>query len=202
MQPMNLLIETICAESGIFQRLPLHEERMNRSRKALFGCTDTLSLSDLLHLPDDLSAGKVKCRITYGNTVEKIEYEPYVQKIVSSLTLIDCDTIEYRYKFRDRGQLQKLLALRGEADEILVVRNGFITDTSYSNIAFLQKGQWYTPDTPLLCGTRREEYLRKGILVPRAIRPVDLPFFEEARMINAMISLEESSPIPTGKIRY
>ena len=197
---MFQLIETICFESGAFQRIPLHENRMNRSRYHLFGRTEQLSLDRLLCIPESLKDQKVKCRVTYSVQVEDIEYEPYIPKKIRCLQLVRDDTIDYTFKLKDREQLNRLLNQRGRADEILIVKNGFITDTSYTNIAFLREGKWFTPASPLLSGTRREEYLQKNLLFPCMIRPDELHLYQEARLINAMLSLEDTEPISTTSI--
>ena len=197
---MFQLIETICFENGAFQRIPLHESRMNRSRYHLFGCAERLSMDQLLRIPESLKDQKVKCRVTYSDQVEDIEYEPYIPRRIRSLQLVRDDAIDYTFKLKDRTRLNCLLNQRGHADEILIVKNGFITDTSYTNIAFLREGKWFTPAFPLLSGTRREEYLQKNLLLPCMIRPDELHLYEEARLINAMLSLGDTEPVPTTSI--
>jgi 4-amino-4-deoxychorismate lyase len=78
---------------------------------------------------------------------------------------------------------------RGEADEVIIVRRALITDTSYSNLAFRSRGQWYTPATPLLRGTMRESLLACGLLREANITPADLPLYDAVCLINAMMSL-------------
>jgi 4-amino-4-deoxychorismate lyase len=173
----------------------LHEERLNRSRNLLFGCNDRLSLTPELKIPVSMRERKVKCRVTYSNEIENIEYEEYVERKIKKLRLVINDTIDYRYKFENRQLLNTLFDTRGHADEILIVRNGEITDTSFTNIIFLKKGKWFTPELPLLPGTRREDYLRKGIIHPKIIKVDNLPDYEEARLINSMRSIEESDSI-------
>lgn len=196
---MLLLIETICYENGAFQRIPLHEERMKRSRQLLFGILDPLLLSGL-SIPESLKDQKVKCRITYSFQIEDIAYEPYIYKSIKSLKLVREDAIDYSHKYKNRESLNKLLGSRGVCDEILIVKNGMITDTSFSNIIFLKGGTWYTPEYPLLPGTRREDYLQKKLIVPRIIRPDEVCFYEEVRLINAFLSLEEAESIPITNI--
>jgi 4-amino-4-deoxychorismate lyase len=196
---MLQLIETICYENGAFQRIPLHEERMKRSRQQLFGVSDLLSLSRL-SIPESLKYQKVKCRITYSFQIEEIAYEPYISKSIKSLKLVREDAIDYSHKYKNRDSLNRLLGMRGVYDEILVVKNGMITDTSFSNIILLKGGTWYTPEYPLLPGTRREFYLRKNQIFPRVIKPEDLGQYEEARLINSMRSLEDADPIQIAGI--
>lgn len=197
---MLQLIETICWEKGGFQRLSLHEERMFLSAARFFGQACPIHLSSLLEIPPSLQDHKVKCRVTYSDKIENIQYETYLKRSVKSLKLVYDDAIDYSFKFRDRTALNRLFGFRGESDDILIVKNGLITDTSYANIVFLKNGEWFTPELPLLRGTRREEYLRTGLIRTGSIRPEDLSHFEEARLINAMLSLEEGDPVRISDI--
>ncbi|HWS00993.1 MAG TPA: aminotransferase class IV [Prolixibacteraceae bacterium] len=211
---MLQFIETICYENGGFQRITLHEERMNRTRIHFFGTTDRLSLENALTcylagFPPlsgfqstnfQATNQKLKCRVTYSQTIENIEFESYMPKVIQSLQLVYDDIIEYCYKYKDRSALNALLGKRGSADEILIVKNGLITDTSYSNVVFLRDGKWYTPETPLLPGTRRAFYLQDRLIFPLNIKPEEIGQFEEVRLINSMLSLEEALPIKTDCI--
>lgn len=173
---------------------------MNRSRLHLFGRSDQLSLAVHLKVPESLKNETLRCRVIYSQEVEEVEYEIYTLKPVTSLKLVPGDDIEYNYKFRNRDKLNDLLKMRGDSDEILIVKDGLITDTSFTNIVFLKEGTWFTPALPLLCGTRREYYLHRKLLVPLDISPNDLRHFEEARLINSMRSLEKGVPIPIRAI--
>jgi len=175
---------------------------MNRSRRHFLGVCSPITLSQSLIIPEDLQKQKIKCRVTYSNLIENIEYEPYINKKIESLKLIQADAIAYSFKFKNRDSLIDLLKQRGEMDEILMVRSGFITDTSFTNIVFLQNGYWYTPAMPMLAGTRREDYLKNCKIFPRNIRPSELKYYEEARLINAMRSLENAEPILIEQIRW
>ena len=51
-------------------------------------------------------------------------------------------------------------------------------------------------------GTRLRSYLEQGRITPTLLRPEDLSSFSEARIINAMISIEKSPVIPISEIRF
>ena len=69
-----------------------------------------------------------------GQGITLVRADEYCMRAISSLRLVTCDDIDYAYKSADRSRL----GLRGNADEIIIVRNGLLTDTSYSNIALQQ----------------------------------------------------------------
>ena len=56
----------------------------------------------------------------------------------------------------------EMLDKKGDCDDILIIRNGLITDMSYANVAFFDGTQWLTPRIPLLAGTCRERLLETG----------------------------------------
>ena len=168
---------------------------MNRARRHFLGVCAPIFLTQNLEVSENLKNMKVRCRVTYSDVIENIEYESYIFKKIESLKLVEGDAIDYSFKYKNMDSLNRLLEDRGSKDEILIVRNGLITDTSYTNIIFLQNGYWYTPALPLLHGTRRTEYLFDRKIFPRNIRPEELKYYEEARLINAMLSQHDSNPI-------
>jgi 4-amino-4-deoxychorismate lyase len=199
---MCQLIESIRVENGHLCNLNFHNNRLNNSRKVLFGNIEDIILDEILEIPAQYSNGIYKCRVTYDQEIKKIEFAPYIMRQINSLRLIIADHINYSHKYSNRTELDKLSELRNECDDILIVKNGFITDTSYANIVFSRGNEFYTPDTPLLNGTRREFYLQKGIIKTASITPVDLSKFSNARIINAMISLEDSPVIDIKNIKW
>jgi 4-amino-4-deoxychorismate lyase len=185
-----LLIETIKVENGEIFNLERHDARFNRSRRILFGREDALPLVDFLDIPKECRQGLFKCRVTYGPDIESIEFEPYRKRTVRSLKLVVCDEIEYSFKFKDRSALEALFAERGDCDDIIIVKNGLVTDSFYANLVFDDGENLYTPAHPLLKGTKREVLLEQGILKEADIRPDDLVRFRRIHQINAMLDLE------------
>ena len=80
-------------------------------------------------------------------------------------------------------------------EKIVIVKQGFITDTSYANIVFFDGHKWFTPVSPLLKGTKRTFLLDKKIIEETEIRIDDLEKFKKARLINAMIDFEDKVEI-------
>ena len=120
---------------------------------------------------------------------------------VNSLKVVEDDKIEYGYKFTDRSAIDLLFSRRGECDDILIVKNGFVTDSSYANIIFRKSGgPWVTPLTSLLRGTRRESLLEAGLISEEPVTVDNIRDYSEARLINAMIGIDDSDVIPVANI--
>lgn len=107
------------------------------------------------------------------------------------LRLVHGDDLDYTFKFADRTRIDELFAAKGPADDILILKNGYITDSSYANVILWDGYSWWTPDRPLLAGTQREKLLREGRIKERPILASDLKDYKKLKLINAMLSLEE-----------
>jgi len=182
-----LLLETIRIEGGVIHNLPYHQARMNRSREHLFHTFSTIDLASHLQPPDTHQI--YRCRVLYGHEIEKIEYLPYTPKPIRHLKIVTSD-IEYRHKYADREPLNRLLSLHPNADEVIIEKDGLLTDTTIANIAFFKNGKWYTPQKPLLEGTMREKFLDKGVLHLKDITKDELPDYSHVALINAMIGFK------------
>lgn len=187
---LPVLLETIKVENGECRNLDYHNIRFNETRRILFGEHDRVDLARHISIPGDCKNGIYKCRVSYGPEIKKIEFERYIIRPIASLQLVVDDTIDYRYKYADRSAINNLLAKRADCDDILVVRKGLLTDSSYANIAFWNDRQWITPSTPLLKGTCRARLLSENQLYEEDIRPGQLKNFSKIRIFNAMMDLE------------
>jgi 4-amino-4-deoxychorismate lyase len=190
-----LFIETIRLTDGQLFNLRFHNKRLNDTRYSHFGGKSEWDLTQLITVPEDFKEGLFKCRMTYGEQIEKIEFEPYQPRLVQRLRLINSNGIEYGSKYQNRASLNELFAQRGDADDVLIIKNGFVTDTSYANIVFWNGQQWITPDTFLLAGTQRARLLEEGIIVEQKIRAQEIPKYSHARLINSMLDFESTPPI-------
>lgn len=190
---MCLFVETIRIENRKAENLAFHNERMNRTRNTFFGTCTPIDLANHIRLMNRTEE-TVKCRVVYNKEITEISYTPYRLRPVCSLRLIPADDLEYGYKSTDRKALEDLYGKRGDADDVLLVRNGLLTDTSIANIALSDGTRWYTPTFPLLKGTRRASLLKEGKITERIIRAEDIFAYSEITLFNAMI--------PFGKIRF
>lgn len=186
---MCQFIETIRIEDGKAINLGFHNYRFNKTRRDIFECNLPINLAD--YIQPGLYMERTKCRIEYQEEVENVEYIPYTVRPVKSLRLVTSDGLDYTYKSSNRQKLDELFKQKGEADDILIVRDGLLTDTSIANIALWNGEQWETPETPLLEGTMRASLLGKGKIVPAVIHPQDLSRYSLIRLFNAMVGFGE-----------
>jgi 4-amino-4-deoxychorismate lyase len=178
-------IETIKIEHNIAHNIHYHQARFDRTRKELWGAQEPIELSKEINAP---TQALYKCRITYGEKIEKIEYLPYVKKLPQSFTLVESE-LDYRYKFADRSAIEALKAQK-EQEEIIITKKGYLADTSIANIALLKGGEWFTPKRALLLGTMRAKLLDEGFIKEKDIKIEDLEKYTNFALINAMLGFE------------
>ncbi|MCX6252402.1 MAG: aminotransferase class IV family protein [Bacteroidetes bacterium] len=198
---MSPLYETIAIVNGIPRYLIWHEQRMNRALMEVWNNNLPSSLSEYITVPPEFSKGLVRCNIYYGPSIGSVTFKQYVKRRIQSLKLVVCDSIDYHVKYADRDRLESLLSMRGDCDEILIVKNGLITDTSMSNVIFCGNATWYTPAKPLLAGTTRDRLLAEGQIVEKDISVEELFRYSGCKLINAMRDPDQEEMIPISEIR-
>ncbi len=181
-----LLLETIKIENGEIANLSYHQARCTKSRQILLNSTDVLDLSSLIQPPPK---GLYRCRILYGKALHSIEYIPYIAKDIKRLKIVPSQ-IDYSLKYANRDALNDLLDSHQNVDEIIIEKDGYLTDTTIANIAFYDGEQWFTPSTPLLKGTMREKLLDEGFLQTKDIKKDDLNLYTQVALMNAMIGFK------------
>lgn len=196
---MSRFIESICIKDGIIRNPEYHRERMNRSRFKFLGIEEEIDLDKLILSKKIPDSSKYKCRIVYGIEIESVEFILYQTKSIRSVRLIEGNNMEYTYKFLDRKSFE-LLTDSVTEDEILIIKNGLITDTSFSNIVFFDGKNRVTPTTYLLNGTMRQSLLKSGKIKEERITPNDLKRFISFQLINAMLDLDESPELDISMI--
>ena len=188
---MFQFIETIKIVDGKPQNIIFHNNRFNHTQKIFFNFDSNTNLLDCIIIPNHFKKGLVKCRIVYSRDIDKIEFEFYTSRILSSLKLVESNEIDYSYKYVKRESINNLFLKRDHCDDILIIKNGFITDSSFANIVFTDNKNLITPSTPLLNGTKRQKLFGDFIISEDEIKIKDLKFFKNAYLINAMIELYE-----------
>lgn len=184
-------IESLRVEHRRLAHVEWHEKRMMQTMLHHYGSAPEINLSTAIELPQELDDRVYKCRIEYGASIERVTFTVYEPKRVSTLRLVMDDEIAYPFKYGDRSSFDRLLAQRNGADDILLVRDGCLTDTSFSNVVLLRDGLWYTPDTYLLNGTCRQRLLAEGVIREAHITVEALGAYAEIRLINALLDWEK-----------
>ena len=196
---MSLFIESIKVFNGIIYNLALHQERVNKTLSEFYpDCK--IDLSEITIFPM-YGQGLYKLRIIYSDKIEKYEFLPYKIYETKTLKIVHSDNLKYEHKFLERTAIKRLFSTRGDSDDILIVRNGLITDTSYCNVVLDNGYKLYTPTNPLLRGTKREQLLREKRIEQSEISVDDLVDFKRVILINAMIEVENQVFIEIPNIK-
>ncbi len=183
---MPLLLETIKIEDGKVSNLSYHQARFDKSRKDLFAISKRIDLNTVITAP---KSGLYRCRILYDKIIRSIEYIPYKEKNITKLKIVPL-AIDYTYKYANRETFTKLLQAYSTYDEIIIEKEGYLTDTTISNIAFYDGEKWLTPSHPLLPGTMRAKLLDEGFLHKKEIKKEDLKNYSQIALMNSMIGFK------------
>ncbi len=182
-------LESICYEKNTYPLLELHQQRLNRVFDEYFPMYSPHNLK--VSLPALNSSNVRKVRVIYDGISYSITHEEYQIRPIKSIQLIRSDPFDYGFKYEDRSKLNSLFELRGKADDILIIKNGMVTDSYYANPVFWDGKEWFVPKTYLLNGVRRQHLLRTGQVREMNIGAVDLQNFEKVSLVNAMMDLGE-----------
>ncbi|SUT88193.1 Branched-chain amino acid aminotransferase/4-amino-4-deoxychorismate lyase [[Actinobacillus] rossii] len=187
------LFETLCIEQQQIKNCAYHQQRYERTLYQFYGesAVKIYDLFEIIHLqPEFLNLTSLtRCRIDYNATTFQIQFFPYQRCKITTFQPVICDEIDYSLKFSDRTLLSHLLEQRGDCDEIIIIKQGKVTDCSIGNLVFRQGEQWFTPDSPLLIGSQRTYLLDTGKIKEKTIFAEDIAQFDEIRVINAMNGL-------------
>lgn len=193
---MFLLSEAIKYENNIFHNLPWHQKRIERAFKDNFQSNKPLDLEEILkkaNQPDNKDL--YKCRITYNCNNYNIEFIKYSFRKIEKLKIVFDNTIDYSHKWTDRKNLNKLYNNKDNADDIIIVKNGLLTDAFASNIVLVKSNERISPKEPLLPGVTREKLIEESFIKCKDIKVKDMHSFEYIHLINAMSEWSNSPKI-------
>lgn len=196
---MYRFFETIRLEDEKLHNLEFHQHRVAYTFKNFFPGYSTHNIESISSA-QTFPKGLHKCRISYNHDSFEVRIEAYNRKYPTSLMLVEDDNIEYNYKYEFRQNINSLYELRINCDDILIIRNGRVTDSSFGNICFEKDGNWYTPDQPLLQGTQRAFLLHNKRIVETGIQRADIPNYDHFTIINAMLPFQEKYVYPVSRI--
>lgn len=199
---MCQLVESLKLKDGFIQNPAYHQVRLNRSMDELFPGAGTINLEKEIEIPENCTSGIFKVRVLYRRTLEKIEIMPYVFRKIGSLKVVHHQSIDYHLKYAGREVLQELFARRGNCDDIIIVKNGLVTDSFVANLLFFDGEKWFTPTSPLLKGTKRQFLLDQGVISEREIREDEIKNYQKIGLVNAMIDFDEVPVIEIDKVVF
>lgn len=181
------LLESIKILNNKIYNLDYHKERIARSLELNYKSLAQIDFDSIVKEIKKIDTGLHKLRLIYNDSFLKYELHPYQIKSIRTLQLISSNSVGYSHKFLDRTHLDKLYKLKRNADDILIVKNGMITDTYYCNVALLKDEKWMTPKVPLLKGTKRQQLIDDAQISEKLIYMDDLLQYDRIRLFNALI---------------
>ena len=194
---MSRYIETIKLKDGEFFRLKYHQQRMNHVFMSFYPDLEVINLEEYLKTCEFPMIDVFKCRIVYDSEIREIAFSPYQIRPIQTLKLINTSIETTIYKPENRHAINIAFEQRGECDDVLFVKHGLITDTSYCNMALYDGQQWITPRLPLLYGTQRAYLLEKKRIIEQDIAVENINKFQKIMLFNAMIEFGELEISPS-----
>lgn len=189
------LFETIAIVHGKPQNLAYHQHRYACSLAKFYPNTPyhVFDLADVLQnflAKNPPTHDLMRCRVDYHASDMAMTLAAYQRKRAMTFCPVICDDIDYSLKFTNRHPLNALRQQRGECDEVIIIKQGLVTDCTIGNLVFRKNNHWYTPSTPLLQGTQRAKLLAEQRIQARPIWLSDIERYEEIRLINALNPLD------------
>ena len=196
---MSQFIESIKIEDQELFLLDLHQKRINDtfSHFGKEGSIDLEKIFKKMALDED---GLYKLRIVYDLDKNfRTQIIPYAISKINSFQLVENNNFDYSFKFEDRKEFDKMKA-KTKSEEIIIVKNNHITDTSFSNLLFLKGKEWFTPTTYLLNGVQRQNLLKRKKIKEAEITLNNLKEFSHFQIINALNDFDDMFIYPLEKI--
>lgn len=182
---MSRFIESIRIQERKIHLLEYHQARVNQTFKN-FGKADSLDLKKIIDTLNHDEKGLYKLRIVYDLEGRyQTQIVPYIFGQIEDFELVENNEMDYSFKYENRSAFENLIK-QSDAQEVIVVKNNHITDTSYANLLFLKGKTWYTPTTYLLNGVQRQYLLKKKKIKETEITLDNIREFSHVQIINAM----------------
>lgn len=196
---MSQFIESIRIEDQKPFLLEYHQQRINDTFKH-FGVQGSIDLTKVFKSLEHDEDGMYKWRVVYSlDKTYKFKVIPYAFPNIKDFQLVENNTLDYAFKFADRKIFDKMLS-KSDGEEIIIVKNNHITDTSYANLLFLKGKQWVTPNTCLLNGVQRQQLLKNKRIEEAEITRNNLKEYTHFQIINAMNTMDNDFVYPIEKI--
>lgn len=196
---MSRFIESVKIEDQKAFLLDLHQKRVNQTF-AHFGKEGSIDLAKIFKNLEHDEDGLYKLRIVYDLDKKfTTQLIPYAIPEIENFQLVENNSYDYSFKFEDRKEFERMKT-KAKTEEIIVVKNNHITDTSYTNILFLKGKEWYTPTTYLLNGVMRQHLLHEKKIKETEITLQNIKEFSHFQLINAMNDFDDMFIYPIERI--
>ncbi|MCT7646963.1 aminotransferase class IV family protein [Aliarcobacter butzleri] len=175
--------ETIKCEDFEVFNLDYHQKRV----------ANTIGLNiNLQEYINPISEELLRCKLIYDeNGVVDVLYFPYKKREIKSFKIIFDNEIEYSKKYLNRAKLDELYQKRDDCDEVIIIKNEIVTDTTIANIAIFYENSWITSKNCLLGGTTKARLLEEKKLFEKDITLGMLKNASKVALMNAMIGFDE-----------
>lgn len=175
--------ETIKCEDFEIFNLEYHNKRVSNT----IGLN--LNLQEYIY---PISNELLRCKVIYDETgVIDVLYFPYKKREIKSFKILNDNEVEYSKKYLNRTKLDELFEKKENCDEIIIVKNGVVTDTSIANIVIFYDGLWITSKNCLLNGTTKARLIEEKKLIEKDITLEMLQNSSKLALMNAMIGFDE-----------
>ena len=194
------LFESICVEDYKLKLSELHQKRMDDAYFKYFNSKNKWSIEKIFDSLKIQSNHKYKLKINYSDIEYEIILEKYSKNKIKSLKCVELNNYSYDLKYTDRSVINRNYKLKSFCDDILIIKNGLVTDSSYCNIVFFDGLRWVTPKQPLLNGVQRNFLLTKKKIFEKKIYVNQITKYKSFVLINSMIEFNITDAINTNKI--
>lgn len=196
---MSQFIESIKVEDQEIFLLELHQKRVNQTFSH-FGKEGSIDLAKIYKNLQHDEDGLFKLRISYDlDKRVRTQMIPYAIPEIQGFQLVENNSFDYSFKFEDRKELDKM-KMKSKAEEIIIVKNNHITDTSFSNLLFLKGKDWFTPNSFLLNGVQRQHLLKQKKIKEAEITLQNIKQFSHFQLINALNDFDDMFIYPIDRI--
>ncbi len=196
---MSRFIESIQLKNGQLVNLALHEQRIQRTIESHYGIKGQIDLSRVIAIAKNYPKWLYKCRLVYTQKLEEFVIKPYQIRPINSLQIVESQ-LDYSLKKEDRSELNQLFSQRGDSDDIIIIKDGLVTDGSYTNLAFFDGQYWWTPATPLFRGIQRQVLLNNGTIREKSILATTILSYKKVKLFNALMDWENAQEVVIEQI--
>jgi 4-amino-4-deoxychorismate lyase len=191
-----VFVEEIKCSGGEYHNLECHAIRMDRTLRHFFGKRFVHEhLREFLPEPPDRST--LKCTLIYSDAVLSAELAPWAPPAVKTMGVVAVEGLDFIYKLEDRSELAKIREFAG-ADEVVIIRNGFVTNCSTGNLVFRDReGVLHTPLHYIHAGTKRALLVKSKKVTTHPIKASSIHSYDRVMIINAMTDVEDDVGVST-----